>query len=110
MRLLVREMVFMTIPLIFIFVILQLKKKIDLKGKSLATTLMLDAKFDGANVSEVIMSKAYAMGASIKWEAFSNAVINGVNLGKLICMVRFLGILCDPSLHLTMLICRMQNL
>jgi uncharacterized protein YjbI with pentapeptide repeats len=35
-----------------------------LKGKSLSAALVSDAKFDGADMSEVIMSKAYAVGAS----------------------------------------------
>lgn len=41
-------------------------EKSNLKGKSLAAALMSDAKFDGADMSEVIMSKAYAVGASFK--------------------------------------------
>lgn len=41
-------------------------EKTNLKGKSLAAALMADAKFDGADMSEVIMSKAYAVGASFK--------------------------------------------
>lgn len=40
--------------------------KTNLKGKSLAAALMSDAKFDGADMSEVVMSKAYAVGASFK--------------------------------------------
>uniref|UniRef100_A0A2P2LTJ9 Thylakoid lumenal 17.4 kDa proteinic isoform X1 n=1 Tax=Rhizophora mucronata TaxID=61149 RepID=A0A2P2LTJ9_RHIMU len=40
--------------------------KSHLKGKSLAAALMSDAKFDGADMSEVVMSKAYAVGASFK--------------------------------------------
>lgn len=41
-------------------------EKVNLKGKSLAAALMSDAKFDGADMSEVVMSKAYAVGASFK--------------------------------------------
>jgi uncharacterized protein YjbI with pentapeptide repeats len=41
-------------------------EKTNLKGKSLAAALMSDAKFDGADMSEVVMSKAYAVGASFK--------------------------------------------
>lgn len=41
-------------------------EKSKLKGKSLAAALMSDAKFDGADMSEVIMSKAYAVGGSFK--------------------------------------------
>lgn len=41
-------------------------EKSNLKGKSLAAALMSDAKFDGADMTEVIMSKAYAVGASFK--------------------------------------------
>ncbi|KAJ8749842.1 hypothetical protein K2173_013245 [Erythroxylum novogranatense] len=54
----------------------------NLKGKSLATALMSDAKFDGADMSEVVMSKAYAIGASFKGVDFSNAVLDRVNFGK----------------------------
>jgi len=57
-------------------------EKTNLKGKSLAAALMSDAKFDGADMSEVIMSKAYAVGASFKGVDFSNAVIDRVNFGK----------------------------
>jgi hypothetical protein len=38
----------------------------NLKGKSLTAALMADAKFDGADLTEVVMSKAYAMNASFK--------------------------------------------
>lgn len=41
-------------------------EKSKLKGKSLAAALMSDAKFDGADMTEVVMSKAYAVGASFK--------------------------------------------
>jgi len=41
-------------------------EKTNLKGKSLAAALMSEAKFDGADMSEVVMSKAYAVGASFK--------------------------------------------
>ncbi|XP_055827857.1 thylakoid lumenal 17.4 kDa protein, chloroplastic [Solanum dulcamara] len=57
-------------------------EKTNLKGKSLAAALMSDAKFDGADMSEVIMSKAYAVGASFKGTDFSNAVLDRVNFGK----------------------------
>lgn len=40
--------------------------KSNLKGKTLSAALMSDAKFDGADMSEVVMSKAYAVGASFK--------------------------------------------
>ncbi|XP_010252853.1 PREDICTED: thylakoid lumenal 17.4 kDa protein, chloroplastic [Nelumbo nucifera] len=56
--------------------------KSNLKGKSLAAALMSDAKFDGADMSEVVMSKAYAVGASFKGVDFSNAVLDRVNFGK----------------------------
>ncbi|KAJ6814115.1 thylakoid lumenal 17.4 kDa protein, chloroplastic [Iris pallida] len=56
--------------------------KSNLKGKSLAAALMSDAKFDGADMTEVVMSKAYAVGASFKGVDFSNAVIDRVNFGK----------------------------
>ncbi|KAI4378194.1 hypothetical protein MLD38_015710 [Melastoma candidum] len=51
-------------------------EKSNLKGKSLAAALMSDAKFDGADMSEVVMSKAYAVGASFKGVDFSNAVLD----------------------------------
>ncbi|XP_065861471.1 thylakoid lumenal 17.4 kDa protein, chloroplastic isoform X3 [Euphorbia lathyris] len=57
-------------------------EKSNLKGKSLAAALMSDAKFDGADMSEVVMSKAYAVGASFKGVDFSNAVLDRVNFGK----------------------------
>lgn len=38
----------------------------NLKGKTLSAALMADAKFDGADLTEVVMSKAYAVGASFK--------------------------------------------
>ncbi|KAL8050736.1 hypothetical protein ABFX02_06G099800 [Erythranthe guttata] len=57
-------------------------EKSNLKGKSLAAALMSDAKFDGADMTEVIMSKAYAVGASFKGTDFTNAVIDRVNFGK----------------------------
>ncbi|XP_073314478.1 thylakoid lumenal 17.4 kDa protein, chloroplastic [Primulina huaijiensis] len=57
-------------------------EKSNLKGKSLAAALMSDAKFDGADMTEVIMSKAYAVGASFKGTNFSNAVLDRVNFGK----------------------------
>ncbi|XP_039137547.1 thylakoid lumenal 17.4 kDa protein, chloroplastic [Dioscorea cayenensis subsp. rotundata] len=57
-------------------------EKTNLKGKSLSAALMSDAKFDGADMSEVIMSKAYAVGASFKGADFSNAVLDRVNFEK----------------------------
>ncbi|KAJ8554276.1 hypothetical protein K7X08_024954 [Anisodus acutangulus] len=57
-------------------------EKNNLKGKSLAAALMSDAKFDGADMTEVIMSKAYAVGASFKGTDFSNAVLDRVNFEK----------------------------
>ncbi|XAR52186.1 hypothetical protein NMG60_11020121 [Bertholletia excelsa] len=56
--------------------------KNHLKGKSLAAALMSDAKFDGADMTEVIMSKAYAVGASFKGVDFTNAVLDRVDFGK----------------------------
>ncbi|XWS38007.1 hypothetical protein CRYUN_Cryun19dG0093900 [Craigia yunnanensis] len=41
--------------------------------------LMSGAKFDGADMSEAVMSKAYAVGASFKGTNFSNAVLDRVN-------------------------------
>ncbi|KAI3410546.1 uncharacterized protein J3R85_018749 [Psidium guajava] len=69
-------------------------EKSNLKGKSLAAALMSDAKFDGADMSEVVMSKAYAVGASFKvlgllgdlfisnGTDFTNAVLDRVNFAK----------------------------
>lgn len=45
-------------------------EKSNLKGKTLSAALMSDAKFDGADMSEVVMSKAYAVGASFKGNMF----------------------------------------
>ncbi|CAO2821339.1 unnamed protein product [Amaranthus hypochondriacus] len=56
--------------------------KSNLKGKSLSAALVSDAKFDGADLSEVVMSKAYAVGASFKGTDFTNAVLDRVNFGK----------------------------
>ncbi|KAL9312852.1 hypothetical protein ACSQ67_018304 [Phaseolus vulgaris] len=67
-------------------------EKSNLKGKSLSAALVSDAKFDGADMTEVIMSKAYAVGGSFKDKAmiqgyftgvdFSNAVLDRVNFEK----------------------------
>ncbi|TYJ04506.1 hypothetical protein E1A91_A12G095300v1 [Gossypium mustelinum] len=51
-------------------------EKSNLKGKSVAAALMSDAKFDGADMSEAVMLKAYAVGASFKGTDFSNAVLD----------------------------------
>lgn len=40
--------------------------KTNLKGKTLSAALMSGAKFDGADMTEVTMSKAYAVGGSFK--------------------------------------------
>ncbi|KAK8560986.1 hypothetical protein V6N13_026419 [Hibiscus sabdariffa] len=58
-------------------------EKSNLKGKSLSAALMADAKFDGADMTEAVMSKAYAVGASFKGTDFSNAVLDRVHFGKL---------------------------
>ncbi|KAK8518343.1 hypothetical protein V6N13_027813 [Hibiscus sabdariffa] len=39
-------------------------EKSNLKGKSLSASLMADAMFDGADMTEAVMSKAYAVGAA----------------------------------------------
>uniref|UniRef100_A0A164WV50 Glucan endo-1,3-beta-D-glucosidase n=1 Tax=Daucus carota subsp. sativus TaxID=79200 RepID=A0A164WV50_DAUCS len=57
-------------------------EKNNLKGKTLSAALMSGAKFDGADMTEVVMSKAYAVGASFKGVDFSNAVLDRVNFGK----------------------------
>lgn len=57
-------------------------EKSNLKGKSLAAALMSEAKFDGADMSEVVMSKAYAVGASFKGTDFTNAVLDRVVFDK----------------------------
>lgn len=46
--------------------------KTNLKGKTLSAALMADAKFDGADLTEVIMSKAYALGASFVGTNFAS--------------------------------------
>ncbi|KAK9724839.1 hypothetical protein RND81_05G102100 [Saponaria officinalis] len=56
--------------------------KSNLKGKTLSAALMVDAKFDGADMTEVVMSKAYAAGASFKGTDFTNAVLDRVNFEK----------------------------
>lgn len=38
----------------------------QLKGKTLSAALLTGAVFDGADMTEVVMSKAYAVGASFK--------------------------------------------
>ncbi|KAH7278134.1 hypothetical protein KP509_38G025800 [Ceratopteris richardii] len=50
----------------------------NLKGKTLSAALMSDAKFDGADMTEVTMSKAYAVGASFKGANFTNAILDRV--------------------------------
>jgi hypothetical protein len=50
----------------------------NLKGKTLSSALMSGAKFDGADMSEVVMSKAYAVGASFKGTNFTNGVVDRV--------------------------------
>ncbi|KAK9292157.1 hypothetical protein L1049_020116 [Liquidambar formosana] len=52
------------------------------RWKTLSAALMSDAKFDGADMSEVVMSKAYAVGASFKGVNFSNAVLDRVKFEK----------------------------
>eukprot|EP00250_Pteridium_aquilinum_P004017 c14270_g1_i1 orf=106-834(+) len=52
--------------------------KSNLKGKTLSAALMSDAKFDGADMTEVTMSKAYAVGASFKGADFTNAILDRV--------------------------------
>ncbi|XP_002991592.2 thylakoid lumenal 17.4 kDa protein, chloroplastic isoform X1 [Selaginella moellendorffii] len=56
--------------------------KDGLKGKTLSAALMADAKFDGADMTEVVMSKAYAVGASFKGTDFTNAVLDRVVFDK----------------------------
>ncbi|KAK6250768.1 hypothetical protein SCA6_004773 [Theobroma cacao] len=55
-------------------------EKSNLKGKSLAAALMSDAKFDGADMSEAVMSKAYAVGASFKVVDSINVEDHGMGL------------------------------
>lgn len=43
--------------------------KTNLKGKTLSAALMSGAKFDGADMTEVTMSKAYAVGGSFKGDS-----------------------------------------
>eukprot|EP00244_Chara_vulgaris_P000222 TRINITY_DN1034_c0_g1_i2.p1 TRINITY_DN1034_c0_g1~~TRINITY_DN1034_c0_g1_i2.p1 ORF type:complete len:288 (+),score=52.64 TRINITY_DN1034_c0_g1_i2:190-1053(+) len=51
-------------------------EKTNLKGKSLSAALMSDAKFDNADMSEVIMSKAYAVNSSFRGTDFTSAVVD----------------------------------
>lgn len=51
-------------------------EKSNLKGKTLSAALMSDAKFDGADMTEVVMSKAYAVGGSFKGNLFYLYKIN----------------------------------
>lgn len=43
---------------------------------------MADANFENTDLTEVIMSKAYAVGASFKGANFTNAVVDRVNFGN----------------------------
>ncbi|CAM6127724.1 unnamed protein product [Calypogeia fissa] len=54
----------------------------NLKGKTLSSALMAQAKFDGADMTEVVMSKAYAKGASFIGTNFTNAVLDRVIFDK----------------------------
>ncbi|XP_078162180.1 tetratricopeptide repeat (TPR)-like superfamily protein [Carex rostrata] len=56
--------------------------KSNLKGKTLSAALASDAKFDGADMTEVVMSKAYAVGASFQGTDFTNAVLDRVVFDK----------------------------
>ncbi|CAM0956577.1 unnamed protein product [Alopecurus aequalis] len=56
--------------------------KTNLKGKTLSAALMSEAKFDGADMTEVVMSKAYAVSASFKGTDFTNAVIDRAVFAK----------------------------
>ena len=44
-----------------------------------AGALMSEAKFEGANMREVVLSKAYAVGASLKGADLTNAVVDRVD-------------------------------
>ena len=63
--------------------------KTNLKGKTLSAALMSEAKFDGADMTEVVMSKAYAVGASFKG-----------NRNRTTCLNRFFTTLHYSLLHL----------
>jgi uncharacterized protein YjbI with pentapeptide repeats len=45
-------------------------EKSNPKGKTLSAALMSEAKFDGADMTEVVMSKAYAVGGSFRGNIF----------------------------------------
>lgn len=49
-------------------------EKEQLKGKVLASALLVGANFDNADLSESIMTKAYAAGASFKGETGAELV------------------------------------
>jgi hypothetical protein len=53
-------------------------EKEQLKGKVLASALLVGANFDNADLSESIMTKAYAAGASFKGTDFTSAVVDRV--------------------------------
>ncbi|XP_024029784.1 LOW QUALITY PROTEIN: thylakoid lumenal 17.4 kDa protein, chloroplastic [Morus notabilis] len=57
-------------------------EKSNLKGKSLAAALMSDAKFNGADMTEVVMSKSLFDPKSFAGVDFSNAEIYQVNFEK----------------------------
>lgn len=80
-------------------------EKSNLKGKSLAAALMSEAKFDGADMSEVVMSKAYAAGASFKGkiayhprhQMYKMMIWNERNQWFSFCRYRFLKCSSRPS-------------
>jgi uncharacterized protein YjbI with pentapeptide repeats len=49
-------------------------EKEQLKGKVLASALLVGANFDNADLSESIMTKAYAAGASFKGETVGQSL------------------------------------
>eukprot|EP00898_Chlorokybus_atmophyticus_P003472 jgi/Chlat1/4125/Chrsp269S03958 len=52
--------------------------KSDLAGKTLSGALMVDATFEGANLTETVLTKAYAANANFKKTNFTNAVVDRV--------------------------------
>lgn len=50
----------------------------SLAGRTLSGALMVDASFKGSDMTEVVMSKAYAVGATFEGATFKNAVLDRV--------------------------------
>lgn len=67
--------------------------KENLKGKTLSAALMSGAKFDGADLTEVVMSKAYAVGASFRGNKNITIQLNRLFTTLLCSLLHFFQIL-----------------